>query len=856
MRIRRALFLLLFLALAHPTAADEAFRQAPDEPVAVDHIALDLDVDVRGRSVRGTATLEVHAVRDVPAVQLDGVALAVSSILATRLGGPLSSAAPVSFENDGRALSLRLPLKRDERARIIVAYSVEDPKSGLWFHGPTKAEPDVPLQVWSQGEASENRYWFPCVDHPSIRQTSEVTVRVPAGFLALSNGALVSETRDDARGISTFHWVQAKSHVSYLITLVVGKFHVARAEWRGKPVLYYVPEAHADEVARTFGHTTRMLDFFSDKIGVEFPWEKYAQVCVEQFMYGGMENTSATTLYEGVLDDERAAIDYDPDPLIAHELAHQWWGDLVTCHDWVHIWLNEGFATYFQHLWTEQSLGRDDFEYEMFRDGISARDESTKQHPVVDRRGPGAGVYPKGSWVLHALRRRVGDDAFWRSIHRYVTERAYKTAETVDLRRAFEEETGESLERVFFELAERPGSPALDVTYAWREEERLLEVGVKQTQAGEPFAISCSIAVGERPDVATRVAFVMDGKDEREKRVLIPLAARPRYVRFDPDEAVLEDLTEHKGEDQWLLQLSSDPHVTGRIRAAHALADLRLPGPTAAVAAALSKDAFWGVSVECAKALARSGGDPARDALLGALAHAHPKVRRAAVEGVASFRHDEKVIRALRALLEKGDPSYAVESQALLAYAAVGGADAREWLERALAKPSHREVLRTEAIHGLEQLEDTSVLPLLERSVREHGDARVRATAASALGHVASLPTVSAEARASSVAALIEALESGPARLQGAAADALGAIGRDATAALHALDEAALHARADDVREKAVKAAERIRAGLPPDKELTRLREEMQRLREGEDKLRERLERMESRGKASDAGPW
>src|SRR5262249_34353741 len=273
---------------------------------------------------------------------------------------------------------------------------------------------------------------------------------VADGFEVLSNGALLSRKENDNKTV-TYHWKQEKSHSSYLVTLVVGQFDVVKEDWHGLPVLYYVPKGRKPDVARTFGRTREMLTFFSKRFGIAYPWEKYAQVVVEQFSSGGMENTSATTLTDRALLDERAFLDSSPDGLIAHELGHQWWGDLVTCRDWSHIWLNEGFATFSEVLWMEHDKGADEAAYLLLQKARSARGGG-KDRPIVDRRYTSAvsmfdaRAYPKGAWVLHMLRRRLGDDAFWRAMRRYGTEHRLKSVETSDFRKTLERDTGFNLE--------------------------------------------------------------------------------------------------------------------------------------------------------------------------------------------------------------------------------------------------------------------------------------------------------------------------------------------------------------------------------------------------------------------------
>jgi aminopeptidase N len=247
----------------------------------------------------------------------------------------------------------------------------------------------VPLTVWSQGEPITNRHWIPARSSDE-KQTSEMFVTVADGFTS-SQRRLVAKKPNADKSV-TFHWKQEQPHVSYLITLVVGQFDIVEEKWKDLPVLYYVPKGRKEEIARTFGRTREMLDLFSRKFGIDYPWEKYAQVVVEQFTAGGMENTSATTLHDRVLHDERSMLDHSPDGLIAHELAHQWWGDLVTCRDWSHLWLNEGFASMQRRCGTSTTVrGR-------------VRLHHLPEGPGRDRRRPRS---PRGGPPLSVSRRDV-----------------------------------------------------------------------------------------------------------------------------------------------------------------------------------------------------------------------------------------------------------------------------------------------------------------------------------------------------------------------------------------------------------------------------------------------------------------
>ncbi|MDH3604949.1 MAG: M1 family metallopeptidase, partial [Candidatus Tectomicrobia bacterium] len=319
---------------------------APDRPCDIAHIALTLHLDIDRKTVSGTCATTVRAMRDgIGQVTLDAVDLQIARV--RQCGGT-----ELPYDYDSRSLCIHLPaaLGRGEETTVEVAYSVTKPRLGLYFIEPDSAYPDKAVQVWSQCQDEDARYWFPCFDSPNEKATTEITVTVPQPYFALSNGQLLDTTHDETARTSTYHWLQDQPHATYLMTLVVGEFSEQTEQVGSLPVQWYVTPGRETDGQRAFGDTPEMVRFFSQKLGVPYPWPKYAQIAVSDFVFGGMENTSATTQTDLTLHDERAHLDYSSNGLVAHELAHQWFGNLLTCKFWSHAWLNEGFATYFDAL--------------------------------------------------------------------------------------------------------------------------------------------------------------------------------------------------------------------------------------------------------------------------------------------------------------------------------------------------------------------------------------------------------------------------------------------------------------------------------------------------------------------------
>ncbi|MEO8554215.1 MAG: M1 family metallopeptidase, partial [Kofleriaceae bacterium] len=351
---------------------------APDRVVDILHILLELEIDPEARTVAGTATLRAAALAPTSFVELDAVELAIDKVTA--------NGKPAPFRHDGKKLRIELAKPLEPANELVLAITYHgSPRRGLYFTGPDAGYPDKPTQAWTQGQDEDSRYWFPCFDSPHEKATSEVIATVPARMFALSNGNLISDrTSGDKR---TVHWRLDVPHSAYLVTLAVGNFSMIETTWRDIPVVYYVERGREAECERTLARTPEMLELFSTKFGVAYPYPRYSQVFVADFIFGGMENTSATTLTDSVLIDERAALDYDIDSLVSHELAHQWFGDLVTCRDWGEGWLNEGFATYSEYIWREHHEGRDaaDLELEEWGDSYMGEDSGRYRRTIATK---------------------------------------------------------------------------------------------------------------------------------------------------------------------------------------------------------------------------------------------------------------------------------------------------------------------------------------------------------------------------------------------------------------------------------------------------------------------------------------
>jgi aminopeptidase N len=648
----------------------------PDRPGQVEHIFLDLSLNLTAQTFEGTCHIRLNPVQSgIDQLILDAVQLDIREVKIGR--------AKQTFDYDGRQLtiSLKQPTVRSKPITLSIGYGADHPQRGLYFIGPDEHYPHKPIQAWTQGEDEDSRFWFPCFDYPGQLATSEIRVRVPQPYRAISNGALVETLTEEKETI--YHWFQEQVHPTYLMTLAVGDFAELTDEWRhpngtSVPVLYYVEKARKDDALRSMGKTPRMIEFFSEKYGYPYPYPKYAQVCVDDFIFGGMENTSTTLLTDRCLLDERAALDNrSTETLVAHELAHQWFGDLVVIKHWSHAWLKEGMASYSEVMWTDHEYGADDAAYYRLQEARNyLREDSTRyRRPVVthvyreaielyDRH-----LYEKGACIYHMIRAELGDELFWQSVHTFVQDNAHRTVETIDLLRAIEKSSGRNLSFLFDQYVYRGGHPEYKVSYSWDNDAKLAKLTIAQTQVGEKesdcfdLKLPITFSTVKRKSASVLQTLTVQVK-EKTQTFYIPLSEKPGFASFDAGNHYLKTVTLDYPFPELKAQLQHDPDPVSRIYAAEAIAEKGTLESVQTLALALKEDPFWGVRAEVAQLLSTIKLDQVFDALVAGLKDKDARVRRAAVGAIATFKTNDSY-KALKSIAEKGDPSYSVEAAAL-----------------------------------------------------------------------------------------------------------------------------------------------------------------------------------------------
>jgi aminopeptidase N len=530
-------FLSAFAVAQSPFEPPAASLQyAPDRQYDLLHVRVELTVDYTARSFTGHVedtlapfrddlqTISLHCGPNLEVTQcmIDGKKAAF-----TREGDVLS-VTPIDRTVRGKPIVVQVHYsgsKRPSAGRLVT-------DSGWHFIEPNGRDANRE-GFWTQGETEENHYWAPMWDYPNDFATSETITTVPGTWTVIGNGALVS-ARTNPSGTKTFHWKMGEPHATYLLSLVGGPLDVKKDSWKGVELIYAVPKGMGDKIDASFAVTPRMLEYFSNLFGVKYPWVKYAQSCMFDFG-GGMENISATTLGVGGLGRNL-------DGLIAHELGHQWFGDLVTCKTWGDIWLNEGFATYCGALWTEHRDGKEAYLRDIegnfngyVRGTRNLRAVATKMYSNGDAMFDGQ-TYSKGSVILHMLRRYVGDKSFFEGIKNYLTQFRHKNVETEDFRQVMSETSGKELEAWFAQWVYKPGHLVMQTE--WTYQDGKIELKIKQAQdtnKGTLYEFDTVVAIKSGGSVLRKPIHVSG----EETVVSFPAGIKPDSVEVDPDRDII-----------------------------------------------------------------------------------------------------------------------------------------------------------------------------------------------------------------------------------------------------------------------------------------------------------------------------
>lgn len=673
------------------------YRAEETKLFALIHTKLEVSFDWDKRHLHGIATLELAPYfypQSKLVLDAKGFDIHQVSLVSTEQKQPLE------YDYDGMELVIMLEREytRDEKLMVEIAYTAKPYERetggsaaitsdrGLYFINADGSDPDKPQQIWTQGEPESNSGWFPTIDAPNQRTTQEMYITVDERFTTLSNGNLVySQLNED--GTKTDYWKMDKSHAPYLFMMAIGEYAIVKDSWEDLEVTYYVEPAYEQYAKNIFGHTPEMLSFFSKKLDYKYPWSKYAQVIVRDFVSGAMENTTASVFMEAVQATDRELLDKHWDGIIAHELIHHWFGNLVTCESWSNIPLNEAFANYSEYLWTEHKYGLDEADYEAMIELEDYLEEAkSKQVDLIrfyyenkedmfDNHS-----YAKGGRILHMLRKYVGDDAFFASLAHYLKANEYSDVEVHDLRLAFEEVTGEDMNWFFNQWFLASGHPQLTVSHHYDNGQLTIKVNQVQDLSTTPLyrlPLYIDVYYGSEKE---RFAINIEKADEVFE-FEIPQA--PSLVVFDAEKQLLGEIYYDQDIETLAFQYRNTDKFLSRYEAVTSLAPHIENKLALEVLTEALSDSFWGIRQEAIAAFEgyEGEGHEAIVAKIADMSTSDPKslVRADALATLTTFGADRFITQ-----FEKGleDASYAVVGAGIYGYAQTAATDKEEQLAK------------------------------------------------------------------------------------------------------------------------------------------------------------------------------
>lgn len=709
-----------------PEFADDALIRWGPEPPGTVHVFPPHEYDLQNQAVHVRFDWTRHAVIGSTTLKVAALEHAISVVPLNAVGMTIKRVAtigsvPLKYDYDGEKLTvhLRRPLTPHAITSFVIDYETVRPKRGVYFI-------DRDHYLWTPGAAIETRYWLPTYDHPDDKTTWQISVVTDSNEKALSNGRLVGNHL--VKGGMEWDWSLDKPASTYLMVVTTGKYTVLTEHWHNIPVEYWT---YPDSVAAAklgFAKTPDAIDVFSRKIGVPYPWAKYAQSVAPDFVFGGMESVTATTQSDnGILHPAWAEPQYNADGLVSHELSHQWFGDMLTTRDWSHAWLNEGMATFMEQIYREESRGVDEATWDRLgaeQQAISA--DRRNRRPIVYNKYVSdpieiffsGHIYPKGATVLQMLRHQLGDSVFWSAIHRYTISHMYQNVVTSDLEHAFEETAGRSFNPFFDQWVYGAGFPVFRVSSTYDAASGRVSLHADEVQPRDSLTgyFDADVDVEVLTDAAPvhGTMSLRDGKGD----LILSLPSTPRAIEWNKGSWILAITDFPRSTAMLDYQLAHSDDVASRSEAIRLL-ELRRNDEAAitAIAKAAKDDRFWAVRSQALQALTSFATDSgARTAVYGAIRDSDSRIRQAAATALAAF--PGPATDSMLKTIASGDASPIVRGVAVASYLKVAGDAALPLARDVMAQQSWRNVLRTPAVAVLKGMRDATAQALYHEYVK------------------------------------------------------------------------------------------------------------------------------------------
>lgn len=687
----------LSTAIAQAPKADDpalkTYRETPQKINDLVHTKLDVRFDYKKRYMYGKEWVTLHPhFYPTDTLRLDAKGMDLKTIAVVKAGKNI----PLKFTYDSLTVAIKLDkvYQNNENYTIYIDYTskpnelkvkgsaaINDAK-GLYFINPDGTEKDKPTQIWTQGETESSSAWFPTIDKPNQKTTEEIAMTVPAKYVTLSNGRLASQ-KVNGDGTRTDTWKQELPHSPYLFMMAVGDFKIYKDTWRGKEVSYYLEPKYAPYAKDIFGFTPEVMEFYSKTLGVDYPWYKYSQIVVRDYVSGAMENTSAT-LHGAYVQGTKRELDdryYDGGrSTIVHELFHQWFGDYVTAESWSNLTVNESFADFSETLWAEHKYGKDAGDAHIYDDMVnylsqpSAKTKNLVRFNYADKEDMFDVVtYQKGGRILYMLRNYLGNAAFYKGLNIYLKTNAFKNGEAQQLRLALEEASGKDLNWFFNQWYYGAGHPVLNITYNYNAANKTQAVYLQQTQDGNAFILPMAVDIYAGGKMVRHNVWMRNKADT----LYFPAATKPDLVNVDGDKVLLTKKTDTKTLDEYAFQYFNAPLFLDRFEAIDAAKGKQTEKAAQKIVIAAMTDKFYQLRIKAINS-ANMTNDDVRNAatpVLVKLAQTDDNnlVRAAAITVLGKLKASGNMNLFKQAATSQ---SYAVQGAALNAIGAISPQEA------------------------------------------------------------------------------------------------------------------------------------------------------------------------------------
>lgn len=679
-------------------------RNDSDEAFELKHIKIEGELDYRSKSFKSKCELYIDP-KGTSVFRIEAVSFLINSV---KINGKLAD-----YTYDGSNITITIPDNfSDLKMKITVDYAIVDPPLGMYFITEDKYGANIQPQVWTLGEgqtedfqvSEDNKYWFPYIPGPDKKCTSETIITVPKKYYLVSNGDLLSVK--DIQEKRVYHWRMDRPHSPYLISLVCGEFDFFEETYKNTKLMYLVPKGKKHDIERTFPITKELFEFYEKFTGAEYPFKKFSQTCVYEATFGGMENTTANTLTERTLHDEIAHIDFSSEENVGHHMAHQWFGDLVTCKTWEDVWLNEGLASFLYASFVKNKHGTDEYYYHLL-DKLDAYLRAETQRGVSEicttygtapKKSFDRYSSEKGGLVMCSLLNLIGEEKMHLVLKSYFSKFMYSSATTKDLEQIVDEESDRISAGFFGQFIYSKGYPILNVTYFYDNSLHILNLSFKQKQsASREYRLQFKLILNFNKGKSTEIPVTLYNI---EQELQLNLNDRPTFICVDPDISIVgiveveEDFSEMKS------KIENDTHLVCRIRAIRKMAYFNNNEFIDTLSRMISNtEIHWSIAAESSNALSRIGGKKALNILIKNAQHPNPKVRRAIVRALGNFSEKES-LETISTILSK-EKSYYIRSEALYSAGKTGLEEAIQFLYRDLFEYSHENVISIGALKGL-----------------------------------------------------------------------------------------------------------------------------------------------------------